>query len=73
MKAQLVFNLADIDDKEMFDMACKASKAFNALYEISMYFREIRKYSQRSTTELEVFDEAETKFYEIINSNDISI
>lgn len=44
MKAKFIFDLSDMDDKEDFEIHCKASDNSNAIWEVRQKIREWRKY-----------------------------
>jgi hypothetical protein len=72
MKATLEFNLPE--DQEYYEEASNGTKYSIALFEFDQYLRTQVKYNEQLTDEqYKVYEEVREKFYEIINSNNLSI
>jgi hypothetical protein len=71
MKANLEFNLNEIDERDAHIRAVKADNAYRALYEISELFRRYRKYGRDPQTQEELIYSLETEIADIIISNTI--
>lgn len=74
MKAILEFNLDEPDDKEAHMRAVKSLNIMLALWEYEKYLRGQLKYNEEGLTseQYDVLDKARSKFYEILNENNIS-
>lgn len=73
-KGKLEFDLNDSDDKESFNRAVNADKAYRALYELSVFLRNERKYGPTiEGPEEEVVIFIEDKFHEIMQDCGIDL
>lgn len=72
MKARLTFNLPD--DQHEFDLAVQGSNMYSALWDISQELRTMWKYREYETEkEYALIDSIREKFYDILNSHNISL
>lgn len=70
MKAKLIFDLDDLDDRLSHSRAVNADKAYSALCDITMELRRLRKYGDKEDVNI---DELEDKILNIINENGINL
>lgn len=71
MEAILKFNLPE--DREDFDLACKASNYSHALWEIDDWLRGELKYSELSDETYKSFEIVRKKLWQIASENNIQL
>lgn len=71
MQAILKYTLPE--EREEFEMSQKGILYHIALSDIADYLRSKLKYEELSETESKIYEEIRTKFYEILNDNEISV
>ena len=71
MEAILKFNLPE--DREDFDLACKASNYSHTLWEIDKWLRGELKYGELPNETYRAYEVVRKKLWEIASENDISL
>jgi len=72
-KATLEFTLPE--EKDEFETAVSASKAYSCLWELKNWMRNELKYNSDKYTEegIKIVEKVEEKFFEIINESGVSL
>jgi len=75
MKAKLIFDLNDIDDRVAHDRAVKSLDMTIALWDIDQYLRSNIKYASDDTPDnvVDTYQKVRDEFHRILNSKNIDI